>query len=340
MALIPRERLKQNLAFAALILFALLLAYLLRDFLTSFLGAVIFYVLFKPFMHYLTHTRKWNKALAATLIIVLSFIIILIPILSISYMLYSKLVDVINNPHELIGFVQSLDKQIQSLTGFELLSDDTVNDLKGRIGLLIPSFLGQMFYTIGNIAIMYFILYYMLVESERMTRELNHYLPFDIENIRVLSNELDTQTKSNAVAVPLVAIVQGATAGLGYWLFGVPEPVFWGAMTAFLSILPLLGTTLVWLPAGVLLIASGHTWPGLGLIAYGIAVVVNIDNVARFMIQKKFADVHPIITVFGVVIGLDLFGVPGLIFGPLMMSYFIILVKMYRRVYHVKDMHS
>jgi predicted PurR-regulated permease PerM len=82
--------------------------------------------------------------------------------------------------------------------------------------------------------------------------------------------------------------------------------------------------------------ASGNLWAGLGLFAYGTLIIMNIDNVARFMIQKKFADVHPMITVFGVLIGLELFGLAGIIFGPLMLSYFILFVKMYRRVYNVK----
>jgi predicted PurR-regulated permease PerM len=105
-------------------------------------------------------------------------------------------------------------------------------------------------------------------------------------------------------------------------------------VTAFLSILPLFGTTIVWVPASIMLVAAGNTWPGLALFAYGSLVVINIDNLARLMIQKKFADVHPVITVFGVLVGLDLFGLPGLIFGPLMLSYFVILVRMYRTVYH------
>ena len=69
---------------------------------------------------------------------------------------------------------------------------------------------------------------------------------------------------------------------------------------------------------------------GLGLAVYGGLVIINIDNIARFTLQKKFADVHPLITVFGVIVGLNLFGIPGLIFGPLMLSYFIIFIKMYR----------
>jgi predicted PurR-regulated permease PerM len=77
----------------------------------------------------------------------------------------------------------------------------------------------------------------------------------------------------------------------------------------------------------------GNTWPGIGLLIFGVLVIINIDNIARLMIQKKIADVHPVITIFGVIIGLGTFGLPGLVFGPLMLAYFVIFIKMYMKVY-------
>jgi predicted PurR-regulated permease PerM len=326
---------KKNLAFYALVAFGLLLIYVFHVFVTSFLGAVMFYVLFKGFMETLTTRYRWKRPVAAALIIILSFFIVLIPVFGASYMLYNKIMMMLNDPQSALGNLHALVEKLNSLTGTEILSEGNVAEIKTRVGSLIPTFLGQFAFTLGNIALMYFMLYYMLTESERMLYEVNRLLPFDNpQHTRILADELDSQTKSNAIAVPLVAAIQGAAAGIGYWLFEVPDPIFWAVVTAFLSILPLFGTTIVWVPASIMLVAAGNTWPGLALFAYGSLVVINIDNLARLMIQKKFADVHPVITVFGVLVGLDLFGLPGLIFGPLMLSYFVILVRMYRTVYH------
>jgi predicted PurR-regulated permease PerM len=173
------------------------------------------------------------------------------------------------------------------------------------------------------------------MQREKVTLEVNNYLPFDTTNIKILATELKSMTLSNVIGVPAIATIQGTAAGLGYWIFGLSEPVFWGVITAFVSLLPLMGSTLVWVPAGLFLLALGQTWQGVGLLLYGTLVIINIDNVTRFAIQKRFADVHPLITVFGVIIGLDLFGLPGIIFGPLMFSYFVIFIKMYRKVYKV-----
>ncbi len=323
------------MAFAALNLFGLFLIYELHNFIAPFLGSVIFYVLFSDMMDNLTLKRKWKESLAALLIIFLSFIIILIPILVLCYLLYAKISQVLNDPASMVNVLHMLGNNIKDLTGIEIFSGQNLEGIKVRAGNLIPSFLNQLMWTLGNIGIMYFVLYYLLMKREHVSLEVTNYLPFDDANIKILSTELKSMTLSNVIGVPAIAIIQGTAAGLGYWIFGVSEPVFWAVITAFVSLLPLVGSTLVWAPAGVFLVALGNTWEGIGLLVYGALVIINIDNVTRFAIQKRFADVHPLITVFGVIIGLDLFGLPGIIFGPLMFSYFIIFIKMYRKVYNV-----
>ncbi|MES2691622.1 MAG: AI-2E family transporter [Bacteroidota bacterium] len=325
----------RTLAYLALNAFGIFLIYLMHEFITPFLGSVIFFVLFRPFMEKMVNKWKWKEGWSAILIIIISFIIVLIPIMVFCYMVYGRITDIISNPDSIMNGVKQLDAKFMELTGRQLLSPDLTTKMQEQAGQMIPSFLGKIFVVAGNIAIMYFVLYYMLTQRKKMIGEVHNYLPFTAENRKILGDELESQTLSNSIGVPLIAVIQGATAGLGYWMFGVQEPVFWAVVTAFASILPLVGSTLIWAPAGLILIALGDTWMGVGLLIYGGVVVINIDNVARLILQKRFADVHPIITVFGVIVGLDLFGLPGLIFGPLMLSYFVIFIRMYRKIYHV-----
>lgn len=324
---------KRYVAYIALNLFGIYIIYLLSEFITPFLGAVTFFVLFKNMMVKLTDEKKWNPSAAAALIILLSFVIILLPILTLSYMLYEKVQEVFLHQESFTQIFASIDMRFYELTGNELFTQDAISGFQNKIANAIPSILGQGFYLIGHIAIMYFVLFYMLVSRQAITKEINNYLPFDLVNIRLLAEELENMTLSNAIGVPLIGIIQGTAAGIGYAIFGLSDPVFWGVITAFVSLLPVVGTTLIWAPAGVYLLATVGTWQGIGMLIYGILVIINIDNIARFIIQKRFADVHPMITIFGVIIGLNLFGLPGLIFGPLMLSYFVLFVKMYRKIY-------
>ena len=326
-------KIKKWLAYVAINLFGLFLIYLLRDFITPFLGALIFYVLFKPFMDKLVDKYNWKENTAVLLIILLSFISVLIPIMSLTLLLYSKMAAALNDPSSLINFVHIVDNKIQSGLGIVLFTDANMNEFKSKASTLIPSMLNELAWTLGNIAIMYFILYYLLIERKNVTAEINTYLPFDEKNIELLAQDLKSMTHSTIIGVPAIGIIQGTAAGIGYWLFGLNEPIFWAIITGFVSIIPLVGTTLIWAPAGLFLIAQGHTWPGIGLLLYGIVVIASIDNIARLLIQKKIADVHPVITIFGVIIGLSTFGLPGLVFGPLMLAYFVIFIKMYMRVH-------
>jgi predicted PurR-regulated permease PerM len=135
---------------------------------------------------------------------------------------------------------------------------------------------------------------------------------------------------SNVLGAPVLAVVQGAAAGLLYWGFGMDEPWFWGIITGFFSFIPLIGTSLIWIPAGIYMLINGETWQGAGIIICGSVIITNIDNVFRFWLQKKFADIHPMVTVLGVIIGINWFGLPGVVFGPLLISYFLLMLKMYK----------
>jgi predicted PurR-regulated permease PerM len=324
---------KRTIAYLALNAFGLFIVYLLSDFITSFLGALIFFVLFRRMMNYMVDKHGWRPSTSAILIILLSFIIVLVPVITLSNLLYSKIIQIVSRPETIIDPLKVLDSKMLALTGRQLFSPELILTLQQKIGQIIPSFISKLFVLLGNIGMMYFMLYYMLVQRKNMQAEVNNYLPFNHANIKLLSGELESQTLSNSIGVPLIATIQGTAAGIGYWIFGMEEPIFWAVITAFASIIPIAGSTLVWAPAAIILMATNSLWMGLGLIAYGAIVIINIDNIARFTIQKKFADVHPLITVFGVILGLNLFGIPGLIFGPLMLSYFIIFIKMYRSVY-------
>ena len=134
---------------------------------------------------------------------------------------------------------------------------------------------------------------------------------------------------ANALGIPIICCVQGAFAALGYWIFGVEDWGMWGFLTGVFAFFPLVGTMIIWVPLVLFQFATGNTWMATWLTIYSIVVTGNVDYITRLGLLKKIGDVHPMITVLGVIVGLGLFGFMGLIFGPLLVSYFIILIKIY-----------
>ena len=162
-------------------------------------------------------------------------------------------------------------------------------------------------------------------------------LPFSDENKKNVLNEINMIVTSNAIGIPLLAIIQGLIALLGYWIFDVPSPFLFGFLTCFATIIPVVGTALVWLPLALYMTLTGDWVNAAGLTAYALIIITNVDNLIRFILQKKMADTHPLITIFGVIIGLSLFGFMGIIFGPLLISIFILCFNIFKEKYLDND---
>ena len=146
--------------------------------------------------------------------------------------------------------------------------------------------------------------------------------------------------KANALGIPIICIIQGLFAAIGYRLFGIADWGLWGILTGLFAFFPLVGTMIIWVPLVIYMYASGLDWPATGLMFYSFIVTGNVDYVARITLMKKIGDVHPLITVLGVIVGLNLFGFIGLIFGPLLVSYFLILVKIYFNEFSEHNHHQ
>jgi predicted PurR-regulated permease PerM len=194
---------------------------------------------------------------------------------------------------------------------------------------IIPTKINTVGTLITNLAIMLFVLYYMLYYGREIERMLNRIIPLRQENINMLASETKKMVKANALGIPLISIIQGVTATIGYFIFGVNEWPLWGFLTAVFAFFPVVGTMLIWVPLVLYTFAIGNTWQATGLLIYCIVVVGQIDYISRVTLLRRIGDVHPVTTILGVIVGLGLFGFMGLIFGPLLISYLVLLFKIY-----------
>ena len=296
----------------------------------AFLGTMVMYTLFRNLNIFLIEKWNWPKPVSAVFIIVLSIFIIVLPFFGIGKMLFSKAIELQQNPQWISKIMDAINHFVGDKLGQPDLIEKQLEASSSYFGGLLTSALSGAANVFLEVAIMYFLLYFLFVNYRGFEGSLIHYLPFDDENAVAFGEELKNITYSNIIGQTVIAIIQGAFLAVGFWIFGAKDPLFWGVICAILSFIPLLGPPLIFVPAVVILLADGMTWQGVGLLVWGFGLVINIDNVLRLVIAKKLGDIHPIITVVGVIIGIPLFGLIGLVYGPLLLAYFLIAVRIYK----------
>jgi predicted PurR-regulated permease PerM len=319
----------KNIFLIIILAFGLLIAFSLREYFTAFLGSVLFYVLFKGWMETLVSKRKWGKNKAAILVIVVSFFMILLPMTLFFSMAYNKVVPIASNPDKFLPYIHQVDSTLKHKFGIEILTGQSVESVKATSANIVSGALNQGFAFFSSIVMMYFFLYFMLINFNRMEAFIILTLPFRKNKIEMFADELIAQTFSNAIGIPLIAVIQGLFGYVIYLIAGVPDAGFWGILTGCASIIPIVGTGIIWVPVSLYLFFIGANWQGAVTVLWSILIMGSMDNVIRFLLARKMADVHPVITVLGIILGLEYLGITGLIFGPLIISYFLILLKIY-----------
>jgi predicted PurR-regulated permease PerM len=301
--------LKQIILVVCITIIGGIIFFSLIDFFADFLGALIIYVLFRPITKYLIEKRKWKRGLTSLLVMLITILLLVVPLTLLFNMFIPKLQHLFSDSSVITQTLQTLDNKVYDLSGQRFMNPDNLKSLQISAADYIRGFLSQSISVLGDIGIMLLFLYYLLSNTGKLERFVVKLLPVKQSDLARFTEELKAQTFSNVLGAPVLATLQGLVAALGYWIFGVNEPLFWGIITGFFSFIPMVGGA---------------------LILYGVFVISMIDNVLRFAFQKKFADVHPLITVMGVILGIKLFGLPGMIFGPLLISYFLLLTSIYK----------
>jgi predicted PurR-regulated permease PerM len=327
--------LRQLLFMGILILMGAVMLRQLSFFLGSFLGAIVFYIVFRKMIFRMVERRHWPAWLAA-LVIVTAICIVL---LGLAYLLIDviasefKSIDISNLPVIARDAVPKINRWI----GFDLISPSLVHSSTSMLAKVANSVLNTTYSFAANILMTLLILYFMLAHARKLERRVGKYIPFCGESRKVLMEEMTSIIYSNAVGIPFMMLAQGLVAALVYWLFGMHNVVFWAFLTAICGLIPMVGTIIVSVPLGVWFITQGFVLKGALLMACGLLVIANVDNLVRIGLNKTITNTHPLIVIFGVIMGIPLFGFWGIIFGPLMISIFLLLIRIYYREYRLLD---
>ncbi|MFD2550535.1 AI-2E family transporter [Bizionia sediminis] len=318
-----------------LLLIILILSLIFREmlpYLSGVLGAITIYVLLRGLMGRLLN-KGWHPNLAAGTLMVLSFFVILIPVVGAAFMLGNKISQAVANSEKIARIIKSQLTELQDRFGIDLATQIDASAISSWLSTNLQNVAGGTFNTVIAISIMYFLLYYMLTNRKALRESLMGYIPINHDNLKVLGAEVQAMVRANALGIPLVAIAQGLVALIGFFIFGIDSPFFWAVIVTIGSMVPFVGSMLGTIPVFILTFASGHTFAAWGILMYGILIVGATDNLIRLFVLQKLDDVHPLITLIGVIIGIPLFGFIGLIFGPLLVSLVLVIIKIYKQEY-------
>lgn len=307
---------------------ALLLA--LWPFFTGLIGAPVLYVVFAPMHRQLS--RRLPPSVAAGIVVALALLVILGPGVSFIGLLAAEAQGmasgVVNSP--ILDRVAEIDVGPYNV-GEQLAT--LGQRVASWVGAGILGIVGTATRLVIQITIALFGLYYLLINPEQSWDMLRPFIPFSAENTEALRQRFDDVTVSTLIGIFACAAIQGVMVGFGFAAVGLPNAFFWGAVTAVMAILPVVGSGLVWGPGVVALVLDHRIGWAIALGIWGFVFVANVDNVIRPWVFRRYARVHPFITVIGAFAGIRYFGLLGLLIGPLAISYFFELIRMYRAEY-------
>ena len=324
---------RRQWAGAVIVALVLALAYALAPFATAFLGALVLYVLFNPIN--LRFRRLFGRpGPAAGATIAVAGLTVALPLALATWVLLSEIQNLTagGRAAELIERLRGFSIGAMAVGPRLVRAGEAVMTWldTGAVGVL-----GSATRLTISLTITFFTLYFLLVHTGVVWPRIRPFIPFSDANANKLLERFHAVTFSTMLGSGLTALAQGTLLGLGFWAAGIGSPAFWGLITAIFSVLPVVGSGLIWGPAAVLIAVDGRPGAAIALGLWGALVVANVDMLIRPYVFRRWANIHPLITVVGALAGLPIFGLLGILIGPLALSYVFELLRMYQEEYLV-----
>ncbi len=318
---------------------SLIVFFIFRPFLYALILAAVFTVVFQPLHQKMLSYTRHRHGVAALCTTAIIIIVILTPFIFLgtqifheAQQLYSSLAD--NGGKETIlnifnGLVSSFQGFFPTTSAFSISPDQY---LKQGLGWLLQN-LGAIFSNFTKILISSFIfliaLYYLLKDGHTLKKKIIALSPLTDTNDEAIFKKLELAVNSVIKGNLTIAFIQGVLTAVGFAIFGVPNAVLWGTVTAVAALIPGIGTALVLIPAIIFLFLSGNTLSALGLLAWGVTAVGLIDNFLGPKLVGRGMQMHPLIVFLSVIGGIIFFGPIGFLLGPLTASLLFALLDIY-----------
>jgi predicted PurR-regulated permease PerM len=349
-----RSRLARWVALVAATVVALYLCWaMLQPFIEVLLWAVVLVIVFMP-VHRRVRARVGSPGWSAMLSCLLVVVVILVPLTLVTLAIVREMTHIAqalqpkpgdagatqtglaglldpNSPY--VGRALNWVGQYVDLEQFnsqEFIAE-RLKSLGGAIAGRTLGFVGGAVGFVVEIFFVIFTMYYLFRDGERMREAVYNVLPLDDRKAHEIIDRTQEVISASVYGVLVIALIQGALGGLAFWALGLPSPLLWGVVMVFLSMIPMAGAFVVWVPAAIFLVLTGHWGKAIILTAWGALVIGSVDNFLRPKLVGEKTRLHELIIFFSVLGGLQVFGVIGLVLGPVIVAITIALLDVLRQ---------
>jgi predicted PurR-regulated permease PerM len=344
-----REQIFIILALVIAALFFYLFYRILSPFLEPILWAIFIAIVFYPAYTKLQRSLKQRGILSAVVMTVLVIVIIILPFSFLIFSLANEVVEGYQYVDEMIktGCLQAYIEEVKQspvlkwpLAKIGLYADLSNIDIEGfllknlkEISAFLFNQFSKILKGLSGFLIGFLLtlisLYYFFKDGHRLFKTLEETLPIRPKERDLFISRFRQMVSATIYGGLLVAVVQGTLGGLAFWILGLPSPVLWGTAMGFLSLIPIGGTALIWLPTSVILLIQGAFAKGIILLAIGVFVISAVDNFLRPLLVGARTNIHPLLLFFSVLGGIQAFGMIGLVAGPLIATLCLTLIEIY-----------
>jgi predicted PurR-regulated permease PerM len=350
--LMTEDRVRRTFLLALVVAISVAFVALLQSFLITILMAALFSGLAYPLYARLVLALRGRRPPAAALTLLIIVALGIVPLLGLLGIVMNQAIRVTGSITPVVQRFLSeptyLDQQLERIPGIDRLDpyrDDIVTKAGEMVnavgGFLIGSLSDTTRGTVSFVFHFFILLYtmfFLLVDGASMLRRVLSYLPLNEDDKQQMKDRFISVTRATIKGTIVIGIIQGALSGIAFWVVGIPDVLFWTAVMIVLSILPLIGAALVWVPAAIILAATGEVMQGLLLAGFCALIVGSVDNILRPRLVGRDTKMHDLVILFSTLGGLIMFGPIGFIVGPVLAGLFVtcweIFGSAYRDVLH------
>ncbi len=320
--------------------------YVIRAYIVPLLLAFIFTGLTNPMYNYFQTKFKMSKTLSSIMVTLIFFLVIIIPTLFL-------IIEILNQATSLTSTVipllesqfgdgnENVDRELPSwfpyaeeLQPYRETIYERITEFVGKLGNVfvnaMSSLTSSSFNFFINLFITLYALQFFLTHQEAVLERFRAYLPLTNKEFDRILDKVISVSRATVKGAFLIGLIQGALTAIGLYIFGFPGAIFWGSIAALMSLVPSVGCAIVYVPIGIFMIMSGDVANGIGELLWGFLVVGLSDNILRPYLVGKDVEMSELLVLISTLGGLGMFGISGIIIGPLLAGLLMTLGQIYR----------